>query len=61
LVAWDGVENHLEKVPTKPLADRAVDMLTTSEDCYVVFANGSVQVSILGFGKYFRQKMEKLF
>ena len=43
LVLWDGVENHLEKLPTHPLSDRAVDIVSTISDCFVVFANGSIQ------------------
>ena len=43
LVLWDGVENHLEKLPTHPLSDRAVDIVSTVSDCFVVFANGSIQ------------------
>ena len=43
LLAWDGVENHLEKVSCHALADRAIDILTTADDCFIVFVNGSIQ------------------
>jgi hypothetical protein len=46
LILWDGEENHLDKVSSDhshQLIAKAVDILTTSDDCNVVFENGSVQ------------------
>jgi hypothetical protein len=47
LVLWDGVENHLEKLPTHPMKDKAIDIVSTATDCFVVFVTGSIQVSML--------------
>ena len=52
LVQWDGEENHLEKVSkdhSLELVGKAIDILTTSDECHIVFCNGSIQsVSYLG-------------
>ena len=46
LIQWDGEENHLEKVSKDhalQLVGKAIDMFSTSDECHIVFSNGSVQ------------------